>query len=318
MHEALRRTLGEHVAQRGSLNADDRLRFDFSHGQALTATQFQQVQSEVNAFIRQNSTVETRIMTPDDARALGAQALFGEKYGEEVRVVSMGHLPGSGKGAGQDTYSLELCGGTHVRQTGDIGGFVLLSDGASSAGVRRIEALTAAWGRTLHSTPNGGNDRRCECFEGPADRGCDRAQQLLEERKALQNEVASLRRELALSGGAEAKAVEPISIGGKAFLAQVLQGVTGRDLPALVDAHKAKMGSGVVLLIADADGKAAVAAGVTGDLTEQISAVDIVKTVVATLGGKGGGGRADMAQGGAKSTEDSDAAILAVKALLEE
>jgi len=146
----------------------------------------------------------------------------------------------------------------------------------------------------------------------------DRAQQLLEERKALRNEVASLRRELALSGGTEAAVVDPISIGGKAFLAQVLQGVMGRDLPALVDAHKAKMGSGVVLLIADTDGKAAVAAGVTGDLTEQISAVDIVKTVVAVLGGKGGGGRADMAQGGAKSTQDSDAAILAVKTLLEE
>ena len=146
----------------------------------------------------------------------------------------------------------------------------------------------------------------------------DRAQQLLDERKALQNEVASLRRELALSGGTEAKALEPISIGGKAFLAQILQGVTGRDLPALVDAHKAKMGSGVVLLIANADGKAVVAAGVTRDLTEHISAVDIVKIVVATLGGKGGGGRADMAQGGAKSAENSDAAISAVKTLLEE
>jgi len=318
LHEALRRTLGEHVAQRGSLNADDRLRFDFSHGQALTATQLQQVQSEVNAFIRQNSTVETRIMTPDDARALGAQALFGEKYGEEVRVVSMGHLSGSGKGAGQDTYSLELCGGTHVRQTGDIGGFVLLSDGASSAGVRRIEALTGEGAENFIQHQMAAITASANVLKVQPTEVADRAQQLLDERKALQNEVASLRRELALSGGAAAKAVEPISIGGTAFLAQVLQGVTGRDLPALVDAHKAKMGSGVVLLIADAAGKAAVAAGVTGDLTEQISAVDIVKTVVATLGGKGGGGRADMAQGGAKSTEDAEAAISAIKALLEE
>jgi len=318
LHEALRRTLGEHVAQRGSLNADDRLRFDFSHGQALTATQLQQVQSEVNAFIRQNSTVETRIMTPDDARALGAQALFGEKYGEEVRVVSMGHLSGSGKGAGQDTYSLELCGGTHVRQTGDIGGFVLLSDGASSAGVRRIEALTGEGAENFIQHQMAAITASANVLKVQPTEVADRAQQLLDERKALQNEVASLRRELALSGGAAAKAVEPISIGGTAFLAQVLQGVTGRDLPALVDAHKAKMGSGVVLLIADAAGKAAVAAGVTDDLTEQISAVDIVKTVVATLGGKGGGGRADMAQGGAKSTEDAEAAISAIKALLEE
>jgi alanyl-tRNA synthetase len=317
LHEALRRTLGDHVAQRGSLNADDRLRFDFSHGLAVTAAQLQQVQTEVNSFIRQNSSVETRIMTPDDARALGAQALFGEKYGDEVRVVSMGRMPESGKGAGKDTYSLELCGGTHVRQTGDIGGFVLLSDGASSAGVRRIEALTGV----------GADDHIQSQFKSIADAANTlkvkssevalRAQQLLDERRTLQNEVANLRRELAMSGGADTAAVEPVMVGGKALLAQVLQGVTGRDLPALVDAHKAKIGSGAVLLIADADGKAAVAAGVTDDLTANLSAVDIVKIAVAELGGKGGGGRADMAQGGAKTVELAEAAISAVKTFME-
>ena len=317
LHEALRRTLGDHVAQRGSLNADDRLRFDFSHGLAVTAAQLQQVQTEVNSFIRQNSSVETRIMTPDDARALGAQALFGEKYGDEVRVVSMGRLPGSGKGAGKNTYSLELCGGTHVRQTGDIGGFVLLSDGASSAGVRRIEALTGA-GADNHiqsqfkSITDAANALKVKPSEVSL-----RAQQLLDERRVLQNEVANLRRELAMSGGADTAAVEPVIVGGKALLTQVLQGVTGRDLPALVDAHKAKIGSGAVLLIADADGKAAVAAGVTDDLTANLSAVDIVKIAVAELGGKGGGGRADMAQGGAKSVELAEAAIAAVKTLME-
>ena len=317
LHEALRRTLGGHVAQRGSLNADDRLRFDFSHGLAVTAAQLQQVQTEVNSFIRQNSSVETRIMTPDDARALGAQALFGEKYGDEVRVVSMGRLPGSGKGAGKNTYSLELCGGTHVRQTGDIGGFVLLSDGASSAGVRRIEALTGS-GADNHiqsqfkSIADAANTLKVKPFEVSL-----RAQQLLDERRVLQNEVANLRRELAMSGGADTAAVEPVMVCGKALLAQVLQGVTGRDLPALVDAHKAKIGSGAVLLIADADGKAAVAAGVTDDLTANLSAVDIVKIAVAELGGKGGGGRADMAQGGAKSVELAEAAIAAVKTLME-
>ena len=317
LHEALRRTLGDHVAQRGSLNADDRLRFDFSHGLAVTAAQLQQVQTEVNSFIRQNSSVETRIMTPDDARALGAQALFGEKYGDEVRVVSMGRLPGSGKGASKNTYSLELCGGTHVRQTGDIGGFVLLSDGASSAGVRRIEALTGA-GADNHiqsqfkSITDAANALKVKPSEVSL-----RAQQLLDERRTLQNEVANLRRELAMSGGADTAAVEPVIVGGKALLAQVLQGVTGRDLPALVDAHKAKIGSGAVLLIADADGKAAVAAGVTDDLTANLSAVDIVKIAVAELGGKGGGGRADMAQGGAKTVELAEAAISAVKTLME-
>ena len=317
LHEALRRTLGDHVAQRGSLNADDRLRFDFSHGLAVTAAQLQQVQTEVNSFIRQNSSVETRIMTPDDARALGAQALFGEKYGDEVRVVSMGRLPGSGKGASKNTYSLELCGGTHVRQTGDIGGFVLLSDGASSAGVRRIEALTGA-GADNHiqsqfkSIADAANTLKVKPSEVSL-----RAQQLLDERRVLQNEVANLRRELAMSGGADTAAVEPVIVGGKALLTQVLQGVTGRDLPALVDAHKAKIGSGAVLLIADADGKAAVAAGVTDDLTANLSAVDIVKIAVAELGGKGGGGRADMAQGGAKSVELAEAAISAVKTFME-
>ena len=317
LHEALRRTLGDHVAQRGSLNADDRLRFDFSHGLAVTAAQLQQVQTEVNSFIRQNSSVETRIMTPDDARALGAQALFGEKYGDEVRVVSMGRLPGSGKGASKNTYSLELCGGTHVRQTGDIGGFVLLSDGASSAGVRRIEALTGA-GADNHiqsqfkSIADAANTLKVKPSEVSL-----RAQQLLDERRVLQNEVANLRRELAMSGGADTAALEPVIVGGKALLTQVLQGVTGRDLPALVDAHKAKIGSGAVLLIADADGKAAVAAGVTDDLTANLSAVDIVKIAVVELGGKGGGGRADMAQGGAKSVELAEAAIAAVKTLME-
>ena len=317
LHEALRRSLGDHVTQRGSLNADDRLRFDFSHNQALTAAQLRQVQTEVNSIIRQNSYVETRIMTPDGARTLGAQALFGEKYGDEVRVVSMGHLSESGKGASKDTYSLELCGGTHVRQTGDIGGFVLLSDGASSAGVRRIEALTGAVADTYIQ-----NQFKCMSEVAitlkvqPVEVAL-RAQQLLDERKTLQNEVANLRREVAMSGGSDMALNEPIIAGGKGFLAQVLQGVTGRDLPALVDAHKVKIGSGAVLLIADSDGKAAVAAGVTEDLTVNLSAVDIVKIAVAELGGKGGGGRADMAQGGAKSIKNAEAAIAAVKTYME-
>ena len=317
LHEALRRSLGDHVTQRGSLNADDRLRFDFSHNQALTAAQLRQVQTEVNSIIRQNGYVETRIMTPDGARMLGAQALFGEKYGDEVRVVSMGHLSESGKGASKDTYSLELCGGTHVRQTGDIGGFVLLSDGASSAGVRRIEALTGAVADTYIQ-----NQFKCMSEVAitlkvqPVEVAL-RAQQLLDERKTLQNEVANLRREVAMSGGSDMALNEPIIVGGKGFLAQVLQGVTGRDLPALVDAHKVKIGSGAVLLIADSDGKAAVAAGVTDDLTVNLSAVDIVKIAVAELGGKGGGGRADMAQGGAKSIKNAEAAIAAVKTYME-
>ncbi len=316
LHEALRGALGDHVAQRGSLNAVDRLRFDFSHGKALSEAEMMHVEAEVNRFVSQNTPVETRIMTPDDARALGAQALFGEKYGDEVRVVSMGTELGSGKGSNGKTYSIELCGGTHVQRTGDIGMFVLLSDSASSAGVRRIEALTGqdalAHIRTQSSVLSQvASELKAQARDVPS-----RVKAVLEERKALSNEVAQLRRELAMSGGGD-KPSEVKEINGIKFVAKVLSGVSGKDLPALIDEHKAQLGSGAVLLIAEADGKAAVAAGLSKDLTEKLSAVDIVKAVVVELGGKGGGGRPDMAQGGAKSTENADAAIKAAEAVME-
>lgn len=316
LHEALRNALGEHVAQRGSLNAEDRLRFDFSHTKALTAAELTQVADEVNTYIRQNTPVETRIMTPDDAREIGAQALFGEKYGDEVRVVSMGRAD-TGKGLDGNTYSLELCGGTHVKQTGDIGALVILGDSASSAGVRRIEALTGA-AAVAHSQSEAASlgDILGLLKAQPSD-ALDRVKSLMDERKALQNEVAQLRRELAMAGGAgQGSGPEVKEINGKKFIAQVLQGVAGRDLPALIDEHKSRLESGAVLLIADADGKAAVAAGVTKDLTDNLNAVDIVRAAVAELGGKGGGGRPDMAQGGAKDTSNADAAIQAAEALL--
>ncbi|MEM9901146.1 MAG: alanine--tRNA ligase [Pseudomonadota bacterium] len=316
LHEALRQRLGAHVAQRGSLNAPDRLRFDFSHNAALSLDDIAAVETEVNAFVRQNSAVETRIMTPDDARAIGAQALFGEKYGEEVRVVSMGRAP-TGKGSDGDTWSIELCGGTHVRQTGDIGLFVTLGDSASSAGVRRIEALT---GEAAHAYLREQDHRLAQvalAVKAPAAEVVGRVQALLDERKALSAEVADLRRQLALSGGSGA--AEPVAreIAGVPFLAQVLTGVTGKDLPGLIDAHKERLGSGAILLIADAGGKAAVAAGVTDDLTGRVSAVDLVRAAVAELGGKGGGGRADMAQGGGKDATNAEGAIAAATRLLE-
>ncbi|MEO0668028.1 MAG: alanine--tRNA ligase [Pseudomonadota bacterium] len=315
LHEALRAALGEHVAQRGSLNAPDRLRFDFSHGKALSLNELNVVEAEVNSYIRQNATVETRIMTPDDARALGAQALFGEKYGDEVRVVSMGTQAGSGKGTGGDTYSLELCGGTHVRQTGDIGAFVTLGDSASSAGVRRIDALTGQAALDYlrgqdHLLAETAVELKAQASDVPA-----RVKALLDERKALAAEVAQLRRDLAMGSGAAA-GPDAEQVNGTAFLAQVLSGVTGRDLPPLIDEHKARLGSGAILLIADADGKVAVAAGVTEDKTNTVSAVDLVKAAVAELGGKGGGGRPDMAQGGAKDARNADAAIAAAKAVM--
>jgi len=315
LNEALRNTLGDHIAQRGSLNAPDRLRFDFSHTKAVSLDALNKVEREINAMIRQNSVVETRIMTPDDARGLGAQALFGEKYGDEVRVVSMGRQAGSGKGTDGETYSLELCGGTHVSRLGEIGAFVTLGDSASSAGVRRIEALTGQAALDYLRE----QDRRLAAtalaLKTPAAEVADRVKALMDERKALANEVAQLRRELAMGGGGTAAAATE-TINGVPFQAQVLSGVTGKDLPALVDEIKGGIGSGAVLLIADTGGKAAVAVGVTYDLTDTVSAVDILRAVTPELGGKGGGGRPDMAQGGGASADNADGAIAAAKAVL--
>ena len=315
LHEALRRTLGDHVAQRGSLNAADRLRFDFSHSAAITAPDLASIETEVNAFIRQNSPVETRIMTPDDARAIGAQALFGEKYGDEVRVVSMGTLDGSGKGGEGKTYSLELCGGTHVTRTGDIGAMVLLSESASSAGVRRIEALTGQAALDHLRQQDARLNDIAAIIKAPAGELADRIRALFDDRKALANEVAQLRREVAMGG----KAVGPEAkeINGVKFIAQVLSGVSGKDLPALIDEMKARLGSGAVLLIADTGAKPAVAAGVTADLTAKLSAVTLVKAAAEAMGGKGGGGRPDMAQAGGADIAQAEAAIKAAEAAME-
>ncbi|UWQ60294.1 alanine--tRNA ligase [Leisingera caerulea] len=314
LHEALRNALGEHVAQKGSLNAADRLRFDFSHNKAMSADELAKVGAEVNDFIRQNTPVSTRIMTPDDARDLGAQALFGEKYGDEVRVVSMGRAP-TGKGHDGDTYSIELCGGTHVKQTGDIGTFVILGDSASSAGVRRIEALTGA-AAVEHLEREAG--RMAEVAGAlkaqPAD-VLDRLKAMMDERKALQNEISNLKQQIAMGGGSGGGA-EAKDVNGKKFLAQALQGVSGKDLRGLIDKHKQNIGSGVILLIAEDDGKVAVAAGVTDDLTGEVSAVDVLKAAVPAVGGKGGGGRPDMAQGGGKDFSGAEEAIKAAEAVL--
>ncbi|WP_138464843.1 alanine--tRNA ligase [Poseidonocella sp. HB161398] len=316
LNEALREVLGTHVAQRGSLNAEDRLRFDFSHSKAVTSEELARINADVNAMIRQNSQVDTRIMTPDEARELGAQALFGEKYGDEVRVVSMGTQKGSGKGVTGDVYSLELCGGTHVKRLGEIGMFVTLGDSASSAGIRRIEALTGQAAFDYLAGQAATLSEAAGVLKAQADDVPSRLQALLDERRALQNEVAQLRRDLAMGGGS-GSGPETKDIKGVTFLGQSLSGVSGKDLRPLIDAHKERLGSGVIVLIADADGKAAVAAGVTGDLTGRISAVDLVKAAAAELGGKGGGGRPDMAQAGGADATRAPEALAAVERVLE-
>ncbi len=317
LHEALRNKLGNHVAQRGSLNAADRLRFDFSHSKALTKDELVAVQSSVNFYIRQNTEVSTRVMSPDDARKLGATALFGEKYGDEVRVVSMGYDQKSGKGLDGNGYSLELCGGTHVKRTGDIGAFVILSDGASSSGVRRIEALTGEAALDyLAKQQNYLAEIALELKTSSFDI-LSKVKSLTAERKSLVNELSQLRRDIALAEGAgESDELESEELSGVNFVIKKLSGIPGKELPSLIDGYKQKLSKGVILLISDNDGKVAIASGVTSDLLPSVSAVDVVKAVAGKLGGKGGGGRPDLAQAGGSSMEGMAAAIDAVKSLI--
>ncbi len=311
LHEALRRRLGAHVTQKGSLVAPDRLRFDISHPSAVDDDDLAAVEAEVNAAIRANGEVVTRLMTPDEAIEAGALALFGEKYGEEVRVVSMG-APVSGEEGGKDRYSTELCGGTHVRRTGDIGVFRIVSEGAVASGVRRIEALTGEAALAYLDE----QDRRVRSLAGrlrtPPAALEGRVASLVDERGKLEREVADLRRKIAdgpdVSPGGEAR-----EIAGVKVVARTLDGVPAKDLRGMADRIKRRIGSGVVVLVATGEGKAAIVAGVTDDLTDRYNAIDLVRAGVAELGGKGGGGRPDMAQGGGPGAAAAEAAIAAVE-----
>ncbi|MEM9146588.1 MAG: alanine--tRNA ligase [Pseudomonadota bacterium] len=315
LHEALRGHLGDHVAQRGSLVAPDRLRFDFVHQKAVHPQEARAIEAEVNAYVRQNAPVTTRIMTPDDAQAAGARALFGEKYGEEVRVVSMGARPEGEAGPAGRIYSLELCGGTHVAHTGEIGLVKIVSEGASSAGVRRVEALTGAAAFAHLEQQDTALAAAASVLRVRSSEVAERARALLDERRKMETEIADLRRQLALGGGAAA-GPDAREVAGIPFLGQALTGVEAKDLRSLIDAHKGRLGSGAIVLVADTGGKAAVAAGVTDDLTVRVSAVDLVRAAVAELGGKGGGGRPDFAQGGGSDPARADAALAAAEAAL--
>jgi len=311
LHAALRRRLGEHVTQKGSLVAEDRFRFDFSHPKPLTAEEIADIEAEVNAEIRHNEPVTTRLMSPDDAVAAGALALFGEKYGDEVRVLSMGR-----PGEGGRHYSVELCGGTHVRATGDIGLFRIVSESAVSSGVRRIEALTGEAARQWLV----GREEALKAVAGTLRTGPEeveaRVAALVEERRRLERELAEAKRALALGGGGGAPAAADEEIGGVKFSGQVLQGMDPKALRGLLDEAKKRLGSGVAAIVAVNDGRATVAAGVTDDLTGRVSAVDLVRAAVAAVGGQGGGGRPDMAQGGGPDGDKAEAALAAVRALL--
>ena len=316
LNEALRTQLGDHIAQRGSLNAENRLRFDFSHSKSMTQSELRKVELEVNNLIRQNSTVETRIMTPDDARKLGAQALFGEKYGDEVRVVSMGIKKDSGKGLTGNTYSLELCGGTHVQRTGQIGAFALIGESASAGGVRRIEAFTGKTAELYHAEQTRILNELASIFKTKSENVIDRVKSLLDERKLLQSEIIDLRKAVAMGSNDEAQNV--IKVNNFNFYVQTFDDLPSKDLRSLVDEHKNRLGSAVILLISGAGGKAAISVGVTSDLVDKVNAVDLVKIAAIELGGKGGGGRPDMAQAGGNDMSNAKKAISLIEKYLKE
>ena len=311
LHEALRQRLGTHVAQKGSLNVPDRLRFDISQPRPLTDEDIAVTEAMVNARIRENSEVVTRLMTPAAAVELGAMALFGEKYGEEVRVVSMG-APAEGSGDNKPAWSIELCGGTHVRRTGDIGYFKIVAEGAVSAGVRRIEAVTGAAAEALVAqTTDRLNRAAQELRASPAD-VADRVAVLLDDRRRLERQVAELQKKLATGGGA----AELEDVNGVKLAARNLGEVPARELKGLADVIGKQLGSGVVALVSTAEGKASIVVGVSQDLIGRFNAVDLVRAASAAVGGKGGGGRPDLAQAGGPDGAQAEAALQAVRVAL--
>src|SRR5450432_1007149 len=318
LHEALRQVLGDHIAQRGSLVAPDRLRFDFVHQKPITQDELARVEDIANNVVLENDEVTTRLMAVDDARDAGARALFGEKYGDEVRVVSMGET-GREHGSNALGWSVELCGGTHVRRAGDIGLISVTGESAVASGVRRIEALTGNHARkhandTMALAKSAAMELRTTLDEVPT-----RITALMEERKKLERELSEARKKLAMGGGASSangsgSAAGIREVGDVRLMARAIEGVEAKDLKSLVDAGKKQLGSGVVAIVGvTGDGKAGVVVGVTPDLTSRFSAVDLVKIAAAALGGKGGGGRPDMAQAGGPDGANANAALIAIE-----
>jgi len=315
LHEALRQVLGDHVAQKGSLVSPDRLRFDFSHPKPMSAEEIEKVEDLANDYVLRNSPVTTRLMGLDDARSSGARALFGEKYGDEVRVVAMGENLDGTSGGNTLGWSVELCGGTHVRRTGDIGLISGVSDAGVASGVRRLEALTGKAARkaanhTIQIAKNAAAEMKSPLEEMP-----QRLGQLIDERKRLERELSDARRKLAMGGdakaGGEANGVR--MVGDVKLMARAVSGIDIKDLKSLADEGKKQLGSGVVALVGvTEEGKAGIVVGVTSDLVARFNAVDLVKKGAEALGGKGGGGRPDMAQAGGPDGAKADAALAAI------
>ncbi len=315
LHEALRQVLGPHIAQKGSLVDGDRLRFDVSHAKPITAEELTQVEEIANRIVLQNDPVVTRVMAIDDARASGARALFGEKYGDEVRVVSMGRTE-EGRGATDVLYSIELCGGTHAARTGDIGLVSILGESAVGSGVRRIEARTGHAARRGLNADSAKLRSVAQLLKASPDLAVERLTGLVDDRRRLERELADARKKLAMGGGG-VQAEAPRSVAGVSLMARSVTGIDMRDLRSLATDARAALGTGVVALVGVAeDGKAGLVVAVTPDLTARFSAVDLVRAGVAALGGSGGGGRPDMAQGGGPDGAQAGAALAAVEAAM--
>jgi alanyl-tRNA synthetase len=316
LHEALRQVLGDHVAQKGSLVAPDRLRFDFSHPKPLTPEEIERVEDIANDVVLQNTPVTTRLMALDDARASGARALFGEKYGDEVRVVAMGQNP-DGSGGNTLGWSIELCGGTHVRRTGDIGLISGLSDSGVSAGVRRLEALTGTHARKAAQHLGQLAKAASAELKVPIEEMPARLAQVMDERRKLERELSDARKKLAMGGGKSDAADGVRTVGDVKLLARAVTGIEIKDLKGLADEGKKQLGSGIVALVATSeDGKASIVVGVTPDLVARFSAVDLVRKASEVLGGKGGGGKPDMAQAGGPDGAKANDALAAIEKAL--
>jgi len=310
VHAALSHVLGPHVAQKGQMVDGERMRFDFSHGGPLTAAEIEAIETEVNAVIRQNVVADTRLMAPQAAIEAGAIALFGEKYGDEVRVLTLGHSL-----AGEGAYSVELCGGTHVARTGDIALFKIVSEQGVAAGVRRIEALTGEPARRWLLDRAAVTARLADQFKVPATEVAARVDTLEAQRRKLEKDLAEAKRQLAMGGGGQAEA-GPEEVGGVKFIGRVLQGVGGKDLRPIAETFRKQIGDGVVALNGVVDGKVANTVVVTGSAQGRFNAVELSRAAVTAMGGQGAGGKPDFAQGGAPDGSKADAGIAAVKALL--
>jgi len=329
LHEALRQVLGDHVAQKGSLVAPDRLRFDFSHPKPMSAEEIERVEDIANDIVLQNAPVVTRLLSRDDAVASGARALFGEKYGDEVRVVAMGQNPETSGGGNTMGWSVELCGGTHVRRTGDIGIISVVGDSAVASGVRRIEALTAHAARANANNVARVAKATASELRVPIDDMPNRVVALLDERKRLERELSDAKKKLAMSGtmsggvsggmaGGNSDGADGMrTVGDVKLMARAVEGIDLKDLRSLADEGKKKVGSGIVAIVGvTGDGKAGIVVGVTDDLVGRFNAVDLVRKGAEALGGKGGGGRPDMAQAGGPDASKADAALAAIEAAL--